>query len=205
MSVTAARKTPGPRTPKTRPIVTGRRVSRGAQVSFWIGAGWLTVLVLLADQDRSRWHAAETSEALDLLRSLGPTRAMTPQGAAYLIQARIAAVHASAREPGDTRWDLIVGHYDTLLQVAPTPAAALARAVAVAESQGPEAGLESLAEVDLVGSHRLPAVRAELLVRVGREDEARRAYDEAIALCRNEVELAHLQRRRDELGPRPLG
>lgn len=162
-------------------------------------------LVLLADQDRSRWHAAETSEALDLLRSLGPSRAMTPQGAAYLIQARIAAEHASAPEAGDTRWDRIVGHYDALLRVAPTPAAALARAVAVAESQGPEAGLESLADVDLVGSHRLPAVRAELLVRVGREEAARRAYDEAISLCRNEVELAHLQRRRDELGSGPLG
>lgn len=153
-------------------------------------------LVLLADQDRSRWHHAEIEEALGLLRSLGPTRRVTVQGASYLLQARIAAEHATAQAAGDTRWDRIVRHYDTLLRVASFPSAQLARAVAVAEAQGPEAGLAALDQVRMPSSHRPASVRAELLVRSGRVTEAQAAYEEAIALCRNESELAFL---RDQL------
>lgn len=152
-------------------------------------------LVLLADQDRSRWHHAEIEEALALLRSLGPARVLTSQAAAYVVQARIAAEHATAPTAADTRWDRVVGHYDTLLRIGPSPAAALARAVAVGEAHGPEAGLAALEEVRLAGSHRAAAARAELLVRAGRTAEAREAFEEAIRLCRNDAELRHLRRR----------
>ena len=152
-------------------------------------------LVLLADQDRSRWHRAEIEEALALLRSLGPTRVLTRQAVAYLLQARIASEHATAATAEDTRWDRIVRHYDTLLQVTPTPAARVARAVAVAEGEGPEAGLLALDGVEVTASHRPAVVRAELLARLGRTAEARIAYEEAISRCRNETELAYLRQR----------
>lgn len=152
-------------------------------------------LVLLTDQDRSRWHRAEIEEALALLRSLGPARVLTRQAAAYLVPARIASEHATAATAEDTRWDRIVRHYDTLLQVTPTPAARVARAVAVAEAEGPEAGLLALDGVEVTGSHRQAVVRAELLARLGRAGEARIAYEEAISRCRNETELAYLRQR----------
>ncbi|WP_238146619.1 RNA polymerase sigma factor [Ornithinimicrobium murale] len=159
-------------------------------------------LVLLADQDRTRWHRDDITEALGLLRSLGPARRMTPQGAAYVLQARIAAEHATVETASNTRWDRIVRHYDLLLQIAPTPAARVARAVALAEAQGPEAGLAALESVSVPGSHRPAAVRAELLVRAGRVDQARTAYEEALTLCRNETELSYLRRRLVDLsGP----
>lgn len=147
-------------------------------------------LVLLADQDRSRWHHDEALEALDLLRPLvaGPP-------APYLLQAFIAAEHAIALRAADTAWHRIVARYDELLALHDSPVVRLNRAVALAERDGPEAGLAALAGVALP-THRLPAVRAELLVRLGRADEARLAYDAAIALCRNDAERAHLLARR---------
>ncbi|USQ76918.1 RNA polymerase sigma factor [Ornithinimicrobium cryptoxanthini] len=158
-------------------------------------------LVLLADQDRSRWHPEEISEALGLLRSLGHIREMSAPALAYLLQARIAAEHATAATADDTRWDRIVGHYDTLLQVMPSPAAQVARAVAVAEDTGPQAGLSALEGVQMPGSHRPASVRAELLVRSGRVAEAEAAYVDAISQCRNETELAHLRGRLAALAP----
>ena len=160
-------------------------------------------LVLLADQDRAQWHRAEIDEALALLRSLGPVRRVTLQAASYTLQARIAAEHATAETADETRWDRVVGHYDLLLRLTPSPAARLARAVAVAEASGPESGLKALQEVSMPGSHRPAAVRAELLTRAGQTGAARAAYDEAIAMCRNEVEIAYLRERRAALpGPR---
>lgn len=156
-------------------------------------------LVLLADQDRTRWHRDEISEALALLRSLGPVRSMSTQAVAYVLQAQIAAEHATAQTGTDTRWDRIVRHYDLLLQIASTPAAQVARAVAVAEAHGPDAGLAALEPVAVTGSHRPAAVRAELLVRSGRLELARAAYEEAISLCRNESELTYLRGRRAEI------
>lgn len=156
-------------------------------------------LVLLADQDRTRWHRAEIDEALALLRSLGPVRTVSLQAAAYVVQARIAAEHATAPTGQATRWDRIVQHYDVLLEVMPSPAARVARAVAVAEARSPEAGLLALEDLEVPGSHRLAAVRAELLSRAGRTQEARTAYQEAIGLCRNEKELEHLRERLDAL------
>ncbi len=156
-------------------------------------------LVLLADQDRSLWRQDEIAEALDLLRAL--PQAVTPLSASYAVQAWIAAEHATAPSADQTRWDRIVRHYDSLVTIDPSPAARLARAVAVAEASGPASGLEALDGIDIPGSHRPASVRAELLVRLGRADDARSAYDEAIELCRNEAELAHLIDRRTSLTP----
>lgn len=147
-------------------------------------------LVLLPDQDRSLWRRDEIGEALDLLR---PLTAAPP--APYLLQALIAAEHAIATEPADTAWDRIVARYDELLALRDTPVVRLGRAIAVAEADGPEAGLAALAGVALPG-HRLPAARAELLARLGDHDSARASYDSAIAMCANEAERAHLVRRR---------
>lgn len=158
-------------------------------------------LVLLADQDRTRWHHDEIDEAVRLLRSPALAGPVTPQTASYAMQARIAAEHALAPTPAETRWDRIVRLYDLLLTVAPTPSARLARAVAVAEDGGPAAGLAALEGIEIPSSHRVAAVRADLLAREGSADAARAAYDQAIAACRNEVERAHLEARRDDLDP----
>ena len=158
-------------------------------------------LVLLDDQDRGRWRRDEIEEALLLLSEPALAGPVSPVAAAYVVQARIAAEHATAAEPDDTRWDRIVDHYDLLLELTPSPSARLARAVAVAQAEGPGAGLAALDGIEIVGSHRVDAVRAELLVRAGRVEEARAAYDAAIAACRNDAERAHLVERRDQSGP----
>lgn len=147
-------------------------------------------LVLLADQDRAQWHFEEIDEAVALLTPLTGAPA-----APYLLQALIAAEHAIAPSSQETAWHRIVARYDELLTLAPSPVTRLNRAVAVAERDGPAAGLAELDGIALPG-HRLPAVRAELLLRSGRPDEARQSYDAAIALCRNDVERAHLVARR---------
>ncbi len=158
-------------------------------------------LVLLDDQDRSRWRRDEIDEALLLLSEPVLGGPVSPVAAAYVVQARIAAEHATAANPDETRWDRIVDHFDLLLELTPSPSARLARAVAVAQADGPDAGLAALAGIEIAGSHRVDAVRAELLVRAGRPVEARVAYDVAIAVCRNEAERAHLVERRDQSGP----
>ncbi|WP_235531167.1 MULTISPECIES: RNA polymerase sigma factor [unclassified Nocardioides] len=151
-------------------------------------------LVLLPDQDRSRWHHDEILEAVALLTPLTDAPA-----APYLLQALVAAEHSIASSAEETAWDRIVARYDELLALAPTPVARLNRAVAIAERDGPAAGLAALDGVAVPG-HRLPAVRAELLLRSGRHTEALKAYDAAIALCRNDAERAHLRARRAEIG-----
>lgn len=150
-------------------------------------------LVLLPDQDRSRWHHDEVAEALQLLRPL-----VDAPPAPYLLQALVAAEHAIAPTAADTAWDRIVQRYDELLTLGDSPVVRLNRAVALAERSGPEAGLAALDGVAL-GGHRLPAVRAELLARLGRRAEALRAYDAALALCANEAEATHLRARRSRL------
>lgn len=159
-------------------------------------------LVLLPEQDRRLWRREEITEALGLLTSPTLAGPISRQAAVYAVQARIAAEHATAPSSERTRWHAVVAGYDLLLGLAPSPAARLARAVAVAEASGPGAGLAALDGVDLPGSHRTAAVRAELLRRAGDPDGARAAYDEALARCRNEVELTHLRERRDALGTR---
>jgi RNA polymerase sigma factor (sigma-70 family) len=151
-------------------------------------------LVLLPDQDRSRWHGEDIAEAVDLLTPL--TQAPP---APYLLQALIAAEHAIAPSPQETDWPRIVARYDELLTLEDSPVVRLNRAVALAEADGPLAGLAALDGVQLPG-HRLPGTRAELLARSGREDEARAAYDLAISRCGNAAERAHLEERRARLG-----
>lgn len=155
-------------------------------------------IVLLPDQDRSRWHQDEIVEALALLGSPCLVGPIPEQAAVYAVQARIALEHATAPTAGDTAWERIVAHYDDLVSLTAGPSARLARAVAVGEALGPEAGLEALTGLDdeLPRSHRAPAVRADLLARAGRPQEARVAYDLAIARCANDAEREVLQRRR---------
>ena len=150
-------------------------------------------LVLLPDQDRTRWRQDEIAEAIGLLEPL-----VHDPPAPYLLQALIAAEHAIAPTADRTDWRRIVTRYDELLELGDSPVVRLNRAVAVAEADGPLAGLAALAECGAAG-HRYDGVRAELLARAGLVDEARAAYDTAVAACGNEAERAHLQGRRQQL------
>jgi RNA polymerase sigma-70 factor (ECF subfamily) len=157
-------------------------------------------LVLLPDQDRSLWDQGDIEEALRLLAPL-VTRRLPGVAGDYLLQALIAAEHAVAQTAADTRWDRIAEHYAELEALTGSPVVRLNRAVAVAEALGPAAGLRVLDGLDeaLPQSHRLPAVRAELLSRTGDTEGARTAYDRALALCGNEAERALLATRRKAL------
>ncbi|MGY2085703.1 RNA polymerase sigma factor [Blastococcus sp. SYSU DS0539] len=152
-------------------------------------------LVLLADQDRSRWDGRLVAEGHALVR--GCLRRNRP--GPYQVQAAIAAVHGDAAAAADTDWAQVVALYDQLMALAPSPVVALHRAVAVAEVAGPAAGLALVEELELPRHHLLPAVRADLLRRSGGPAEALRAYDEALPQVSNQRERAFLQRRRDEL------
>jgi predicted RNA polymerase sigma factor len=147
-------------------------------------------LVLLPDQDRGRWHQDEIAEGLALLEPL-----VHDPPAPYLLQALIAAEHAIAPTSAHTQWGRIVTRYDELLALGDSPVVRLNRAVAVAEADGPLAGLAALADCRATG-HRHDGVRAELLARAGLWDEAMAAYDAALASCGNETERAHLAERR---------
>ena len=146
-------------------------------------------LVLLPDQDRSRWRADEIAEALALL----DPHVLAP-GSPYLLEALVAAEHAVATGPAATDWARIAARYAELEELTRSPVVRLNRAVAVAEADGPLAGLALLDGLDLPG-HRLPAVRGELLRRAGREPEARAALARALELCGNDAERAHLEER----------
>ncbi|MBF4769684.1 RNA polymerase subunit sigma-24 [Nocardioides agariphilus] len=145
-------------------------------------------LVLLPDQDRRRWHDDEIAEALALL-----TPWAHAPGTPYLLQALIAAEHSIATEAADTDWPRISAHYRELDDLTGSPVVRLNRAVAVAEADGPHAGLALLDDLDLPG-HRLPAVRGQLLLRLGRGDEAAAELRRAIDLCANEAERSGLRR-----------
>ncbi len=157
-------------------------------------------LVLLPDQDRSRWHHDEIAEGLALLEGLPPV-AGSRLGTEYRLQAQVAAEHASAASSQDTRWAVIADLYGRLEQVTGSPVVRLARAVAVAEADGPQAGLAVLDGIEqaLPRHHRVPAVRAELLVRAGATGEAVAAYDRAITMAVSPAEVRHLQQRRAAL------
>jgi RNA polymerase sigma-70 factor (ECF subfamily) len=149
-------------------------------------------LVPLAEQDRGGWDAALIAEGQELVRACLRRDRPGP----YQIQAAINAVHSDA---AGTDWRQVVALYDQLLAIAPSPVAEVNRAVAVAEVDGPEAGL---ALVDRAGLDDYPlthAIRADLLRRLGRSAQARAAYDRAIAAAGNEAERAFLTRRRSEL------
>jgi RNA polymerase sigma-70 factor (ECF subfamily) len=152
-------------------------------------------LVLLADQDRSLWDRALVDEGQALVRRCLRRNQPGP----YQIQAAINAVHSDAETAAATDWGQIVQLYDQLLDFTPTPVVALNRAVAVAEVEGPEVALDLVDELELDGYHVFHAVRADLLRRLGREDEAALAYEAAFARTENETERAFLQRRRAAL------
>jgi RNA polymerase sigma-70 factor (ECF subfamily) len=155
-------------------------------------------LVLLEDQDRSRWDAARIAEGLTVL-----DRAMATGGAGpYVLQALIAAEHARAGTAGETDWPRIAAVYGMLASITPTPVVALNRAAAVAMADGPEAGLALADELagPLGGYHLWHATRADLLRRLGRRDEAAAAYARARELAGNPVERAFLERRLAEVG-----
>jgi RNA polymerase sigma-70 factor, ECF subfamily len=152
--------------------------------------------VLLDDQDRSRWDRlligrglAALERAQQLSGLLGP----------YTIQAAIAACHARARTPEETEWERIAALYDALGQLAPSPVVELNRAVAVSRAFGPEEALgivDGLAEEPSMRAyHLLPSVRADLLVKLGRVDEARAEVERAAALAQNAAERRLLEER----------
>jgi RNA polymerase sigma-70 factor, ECF subfamily len=152
-------------------------------------------LVLLADQDRGQWDRALVAEGQQLVRACLRLGHPGP----YQLQAAISAVHSDAPAAADTDWGQILALYDQLIAVMPTPVVALNRCVAVAEVHGPARALELTGGLGLDGYHLYHATRADLLRRLGRRDEARAAYDAAIARTTNGAEASFLRRQRDSL------
>jgi RNA polymerase sigma-70 factor, ECF subfamily len=147
--------------------------------------------VLLADQDRGLWETAQIAEGRTVL-----DRALALHGhGPYLVQAAIASLHAD--EPRD--WPQIAALYGELSRLTDSPVVALNRAVAVAEAQGPEAGLELVDRLGLDDYRYLHSARAEMLRRLGRIAEARDAYRRALALVRDDAERRVFERRLAEL------
>jgi RNA polymerase sigma-70 factor, ECF subfamily len=152
-------------------------------------------LVLLADQDRGLWNRSLIDEGQALV---GLCIARNRPGP-YQIQAAINAVHSDAARVEDTDWRQILELYTQLMAIAPTPVTALNRAVALAEVQGPRAALTMVDSLNLSDYYLFHAIRADLLRRLGRKAEARRAYDAAISRSGNAAERTFLLRRRDTL------
>jgi RNA polymerase sigma factor (sigma-70 family) len=154
--------------------------------------------ILLADQNRARWDHLLIRRGLAALKRAGP-----PHGP-YALQAAIAACHATARDVSETDWPRIVELYEELGNVAPSPIVELNRAVAVSMAWGPAAGLEIVDALasQLDGYHLLPAVRGDLLEKLGRLDEARAEYERAAALTRNARERELLLDRAARLSSR---
>ena len=156
-------------------------------------------LILLEDQDRSLWNSEQIAEGTSLIHRALISRRFGP----YTIQAAISAVHAEAPNADATNWGEIVGLYDALARMEPSPVIALNRAVAVAMRDGPAAGLalidDILAKGDLRDYRLAHAARADLCRRLGRVGEARTAYERALTLTRQEPERRFLERRLAEL------
>jgi RNA polymerase sigma-70 factor, ECF subfamily len=156
-------------------------------------------LVLLDEQDRTRWNREQITEGCALVERALTGRRFGP----YTLQAAIAAVHADARTAADTDWAQIVGLYDVLLRADPSPIIELNRAAAIAMRDGPAAGLAIveaiLARGDLEGYHLAHSARADLCRRLGRIDDARRSYERALALTRQEPERRFLEKRLRDL------
>jgi RNA polymerase sigma-70 factor, ECF subfamily len=149
-------------------------------------------LVLLEDQDRSRWDRARIAEGLELSREA----AAGGPGGPYTIQSRIAAVHAEATAAAETDWARIARLYAWHLELAPSPVVELNRAVAVAMSEGPQSGLELIEAIEGLDDYQpLHAARADLLRRLGQGDAAEAAYRRALELTANAVERRFIERR----------
>jgi RNA polymerase sigma-70 factor (ECF subfamily) len=156
-------------------------------------------IVLLEQQDRSLWNRDHVSEGLKLVERALSSRRFGP----YTLQAAIAAVHAKAPSTAETDWAQIVALYDVLARAEPSPVIELNRAVAVAMRDGPAAGLQLvdaiLARGELTGYHLAHSARADFCRRLGKKDEARASYEQALALTKQEPERRFLGMRLDEL------
>jgi RNA polymerase sigma-70 factor (ECF subfamily) len=148
-------------------------------------------LVLLADQDRSLWDAAQIAEGKSILDRALALRGRGP----YVVQAAIAALHADA----DRDWRQIAALYGELTRLTDSPVVELSRAVAVAEADGAEAGLDLVDALELGDYHYLHSTRGELLRRLGRTQESRDAYEQALALVHDDAERRLLERKLAEL------
>jgi RNA polymerase sigma-70 factor (ECF subfamily) len=157
-------------------------------------------LVLLAEQDRSLWDRALIQEGLSLVERALSSRRFGP----YSLQAAIAAVHAEAATAEVTDWAQIVGLYDVLVRADPSPVVELNRAAALAMRDGPAAGLAIidaiLARGDLADYQFAHSARGELLRRLGKNDDARAAYERALTLTRQDTERHFLEQRLSEIG-----
>jgi len=155
-------------------------------------------LVTLADQDRSMWHHDEVRAGVALVAGLPLCGGYAEE---LRLQALIAAEHARAPTAAATDWSAIAGHYAALEARTGSAVVRLNRAVAVAETRGPRAGLALIAGLDdvLPDNHRVAAVRAELARRAGDTELARASYREAIGMCSNDAERTHLRARLDAL------
>ena len=156
-------------------------------------------LVVLEEQNREKWDAALVAEGHHLVRE---RLASGEAPGRYQILAAINAVHTSARRAEDTDWWQVVALYDQLSRIDSSPIVALNRAIAVGELDGPQVALAAVDQLEdsLARYHAFHATRAELLRRLGRDQESRVAYDQAIDLAGNTAETAYLARRREELG-----
>jgi RNA polymerase sigma-70 factor (ECF subfamily) len=156
-------------------------------------------LVLLEDQDRSRWNREHIAEGLSLVRQSLATRRVGP----YTLQAAIAAVHAEAPTAAETDWAQIAGLYGVLLQIQPSPVIELNRAVAVAMHDGPAAGLALIDALldggELADYHLAHSARAEFCRRLGRSEDARISFQRAISLTNQDTEKRFLEKRLREL------
>lgn len=163
----------------------------------------------LLEQDRSRWDWLLVSRGLAAMDRGWSLAAGQGSPGPYLLQAALAACHARARRPEDTDWLAIVALYDGLLALLPSPVVALNRAVAIGMADGPAAGLRAVDEIAeepaLAGYHLLPAVRGDLLFRLGRYDEAAADLARAAAMTGNGAEQAFLLRRAAHASARAAG
>jgi RNA polymerase sigma-70 factor, ECF subfamily len=161
-------------------------------------------LVVLEEQDRSRWNQRQIAEALPLVEE-----AFRGEPGSYAVQAAIAALHCQAARPEDTDWQQILRLYDLLERLHASPIVSLNRAVAVAMAVGPQSGLALIdglaADGDLDDYHLLHSARADLLRRMGSMEEAARAYTRALALVANDSERRFLERRLREVQSSSFG
>ena len=155
-------------------------------------------LVILEEQDRSRWNRPQINEALPLAN-----RALSSNSGPFALEAAIAAEHCKAARPEDTDWSRIVRLYDLLQDLLPSPIIALNRAVAIGMAAGPQSAIALIDELansgELDGYHLLPAARADMLRRLGSNREAAESYELALGLVSNESERRFLERRLREV------
>lgn len=156
-------------------------------------------LILLEDQDRSLWDRNMITEGLSLVKQAFSSKPAGP----YTLQAAIAALHAEAVRPDTTDWAQIVGLYNLLLRVHPSPVVALNRAVAVAMHEGPAVGLQQIDAMldrgELTGYHLAHSARAALCHRLGRTEDAKASWERALALAKQDPERRFIQRKLREL------